>query len=140
MKKPILTAILIILALLVLAGGIYAAVRLCSPEEKAPSTSGILEVRDSGGEINTYTLTIEDTVAVYNLLNDPAWRKEAYAEYIPSHILTIGETKYLFELGGYFYSGFNIIYEDEEGTVNTGRTQKDDTMLRQIMEIFAKYE
>ncbi len=140
MKKPILTALLIILALIILAGGIYAAVRLCGPEAKEPLTPGELRVHSGSWDYVSYTLSQEDTDAVYDLLTDATWEEQYYAEYVPTHTLVIGDVKYLFNFGEYFYKGFNIIYEGPDGTVQTGRTQKDETLIRKIEAIFAKYE
>ena len=140
MKKSIIKPVILIFALLVLTGGIYAAVRLCGPEVKEPLTPGELRVHSESWDYVSYTLSQEDTEAVYAILTDAAWEEQHYAEYLPTHTLVIGETKYLFDFGEYFYKGFNIIYESPDGTVQTGRTQKDETLIRKIEAIFAKYE
>ncbi len=139
MKKSIIKPVILIFALLVLTGGIYAAVRLWNPGEK-PLSPGELRVHSGSWDYVSYTLSQEDTEAVYALLTDAAWEEQHYAEHLPTHTLVIGETKYLFDFGEYFYKGFNIIYEGPDGTVQTGRTQKDETLIRKIEAIFAKYE
>ncbi len=140
MKRSVIKPMILFFALLVLIGGIYAAVQLSDHGEKEMLSPGELRVHSGSWDYVPHTLSQEDTEAVYALLTDATWDEQFYAEYVPTHTLMIGETKYLFDFGEYFYKGFNIIYEGSDGTVQTGRTQKDETLIRQIEAIFAKYE
>ncbi len=108
---------------------------------EALSSPGKLEVRDPADEQRgeSHLLSVEDTAALCKLLLDSAWVQEEYAEFVPTHVLTLGNVKYQFYLpnDGQDYPGFNYIQGN--GAVYGGKRDPAGSLLPQIAAIFSRY-
>ena len=47
-----------------------------------------------------HTLSVEDTIWLYNHLTGLSWQEGMYAEYVPTHTLTLWNGEYRFEFTG----------------------------------------
>lgn len=108
---------------------------------EALSSPGRLEVRDPAdeGRGESHLLSAEDTAALCKLLLDSAWVQEEYAEYVPTHVLTLGNVRYQFYLpgDGRDYPGFNYIQGN--GAVYGGKRDPAGDLMPQIAAVFSRY-
>lgn len=108
---------------------------------EALSSPGKLEVRDPADEERgkAFLLSAEDTAALCRLLLDAAWVQEEYAEFVPTHVLTLGEIEYRFYLpgDGQDYPGFSYIQDN--GAVYGGKRDQTGDLMPQMEAIFAQY-
>lgn len=91
-------------------------------------------VLETNGE--TYVLSVEDTIWLYNHLTHLDWYDGMYAEYIPTHTLTLWNGEYRFELPeGEFHNGINYVCGDSY----MGNHQVNPILMQLISERFASY-
>lgn len=89
-------------------------------------------VLETNGE--TYVLSVEDTIWLYNHLTHLDWYDGMYAEYVPTHTLTLWNGEYRFELPeGEFHNGINYVCGDSY----MGNHQVNPLLMRLIYERFA---
>lgn len=115
--------------------------RLALRLNEVPSQA-VLKVYDENSpndeeKVRTYTLSAEDTVALYLILSDSVWEQGVYAEYAPTHSLTLwcGEYRFYLPRDGQGYDGVNYV----NGNTYSGMCDPDGLMLPRIQGIFAKY-
>ena len=91
-------------------------------------------VLETNGE--TYVLSVEDTIWLYNHLTHLDWYDGMYAEYVPTHTLTLWNGEYRFELPeGEFHNGINYVCGDSY----MGNHQVNPILMQLISERFASY-
>lgn len=91
-------------------------------------------VLETNGE--TYILSVEDTIWLYNHLTHLDWYDGMYAEYVPTHTLTLWNGEYRFELPeGEFHNGINYVCGDSY----MGNHQVNPILMQLISERFASY-
>lgn len=91
-------------------------------------------VLETNGE--TYVLSVEDTIWLYNHLTHLDWYDGMYAEYVPTHTLTLWNGEYRFELPeGEFHNGINYVCGDSY----MGNHQVNPLLMQLISERFASY-
>lgn len=91
-------------------------------------------VLETGGE--TCILSVEDTIWFYNHLTHLDWQDGMYAEYVPTHILTLWNGEYRFYLpDGDLHNGINYVC----GDAYLGSHQLKPSLLQLIYERFADY-
>lgn len=91
-------------------------------------------VLEANGE--TYILSAEDTIWLYNHLTGIDWLDGLYAEYVPTHTLTLWNGEYRFELPeGEFHNGINYVCGDSY----MGNHQLNPLLMQLIYERFAAY-
>ncbi len=102
----------------------------------------ILKVYDENSPFNddaasVYTLSAEDTTTLYLLLRDVNWKTGQYAEYIPTHSLTLwcGEYRFYLPKDAQKYDGVNYV----SGDVYSGMWDTEGLILPKIQDIFSKY-
>lgn len=88
-------------------------------------------VLEADGE--SCTLSVEDTIWLYSHLTGLSWQEGMYAEYVPTHTLTLWNGEYRFELpDGNFHNGINYLCGDSV----LGNHQVEPTLMRLIYERF----
>ena len=91
-------------------------------------------VLETNGE--TYVLSVEDTIWLYNHLTHLDWYDGMYAEYVPTHTLTLWNGEYRVELPeGEFHNGINYVCGDSY----MGNHQVNPLLMQLISERFASY-
>lgn len=91
-------------------------------------------VLETKGE--SYTLSVEDTIWLYNCLTNLSWQDGLYAEYVPTHTLKLWNGEYRFELpDGNFHNGINYVYGDSY----MGNHQIEPGLMQLIYKRFAVY-
>ena len=91
-------------------------------------------VLETNGE--THILSVEDTIWLYNHLTHLDWYDGMYAEYVPTHTLTLWNGEYRFELPeGEFHNGINYVCGDSY----MGNHQLNPLLMQLIYECFAAY-
>lgn len=91
-------------------------------------------ILESNGE--SWTLSVEDTIWLYNHLTGLDWQDGLYAEYVPTHTLTLWNGEYRFELPeGEFHNGINYVCGDSY----MGNHQVNPILMQLIYERFAAY-
>ena len=92
------------------------------------------DVLETKGE--SYTLSVEDTIWLYNCLTNLSWQDGLYAEYVPTHTLKLWNGEYRFELpDGNFHNGINYVYGDSY----MGNHQIEPGLMQLIYKRFAVY-
>jgi len=85
-------------------------------------------------EGEAHTLSVEDTIWLYNKLTGMSWEAGMYAEYVPTHTLILWNGEYRFYLpDGDFYNGINYVC----GDAYFGSHRLEPTLLQLIYERFA---
>lgn len=91
-------------------------------------------ILESNGE--SWILSVEDTIWLYNHLTGIDWQEGLYAEYVPTHTLTLWNGEYRFELPeGEFHNGINYVCGDSY----MGNHQLNPLLIQLIYERFAAY-
>ena len=91
-------------------------------------------ILESNGE--SWILSVEDTIWLYNHLTGIDWQDGLYAEYVPTHTLTLWNGEYRFELlEGAFHNGINYVCGDSY----MGSHQIDPILMELINEMFERY-
>lgn len=91
-------------------------------------------ILESNGE--SWILSVEDTIWLYNHLTGIDWQDGLYAEYVPTHTLTLWNGEYRFELPeGEFHNGINYVCGDSY----MGNHQLNPLLIQLIYERFAAY-
>lgn len=91
-------------------------------------------VLETNGE--SCTLSVEDTIWLYNGLSALFWEDGLYAEYIPTHTLTLWNGEYRFYLpDGDFHNGINYVCGDSY----MGNHQLEPAWIQFIADRFAAY-
>lgn len=89
---------------------------------------------ETNGE--THILSVEDTIWLYNHLTHLDWYDGMYAEYVPTHTLTLWNGEYRFELPeGEFHNGINYVCGDSY----MGNHQINPLLMQLIYERFTAY-
>lgn len=91
----------------------------------------------NGENAQTYTLSEEDTAALYVILSSCDWQEDLYAEFVPTHSLNLWCGEYRFELpeDGTGCGAINYVNGDDRAVSN----DPDGVVLQQILKVFAKY-
>lgn len=91
-------------------------------------------VLESEGEC--CTLTVEDTIWMYTFLTNLPWIDGMYAEYIPTHTLTLWNGEYRFYLPeGDLHNGVNYVC----GSSHLGSHQINPTSIQLLYQCFTSY-
>lgn len=91
-------------------------------------------VLEAGGE--SCILSVEDTVWLYSHLTGIDWQEGMYAEYVPTHTLTLWNGEYRFALSdGRFHNGINYVC----GDFYAGSHELNPLLIQLISERFAGY-
>ncbi len=87
---------------------------------------------------SVYPLSAEDTAALYPLLHDINWKTGLYAEYIPTHSLTLwcGECRFYLPKDAQKYDEINYV----NGDAYRGMQDPEGRILPRIQNIFSKYD
>lgn len=89
----------------------------------------VLETEDG-----QFTLSVQDTIWLYNNLTGLGWEEGMYAEYVPTHTLILWNGEYRFCLpNGEFHNGINYVC----GDAYMGNHQVNPLLMRLIYERFA---
>lgn len=104
------------------------------------SKAAVLEIVNIESENNKFTLTTEETNLLRTILYDITWKECPYAEYVPTHIITLDNVEYRFEIIDVndYYNGFNFVkvYGGEYG----GKESVSQENMNKIIEIILKYK
>ncbi len=109
--------------------------RLALKMDKVPAAA-TLKVSQGEGKETTYTLTSEDTAALYQALSDCDWEEGLHAEFVPTHRLQLWCGEYSFELPADEGGAINYVNGDEFAVCN----DLDEGVLQWVQKVFAKYE
>ena len=116
--------------------------RLALKRNEVPAPA-ILKVYDENHPFaddaaSVYPLSAEDTATLYLLLHDVNWKTGEYAEYIPTHSLTLwcGEYRFYLPKDAQRYDGVNYV----NGEVYGGMQDPEGRILPKIQDIFSKYK
>lgn len=102
--------------------------RLALELEIVPAQA-VLETEDG-----QFTLSVKDTIWLYNNLTGLDWEEGMYAEYVPTHTLILWNGEYHFCLpNGEFHNGINYVC----GVAYMGNHQVNPLLMRLIYERFA---
>ena len=102
--------------------------RLALALEIVPAQA-VLETEDG-----QFTLSVKDTIWLYNYLTCLDWEEGMYAEYVPTHTLILWNGEYHFFLpNGEFHNGINYVC----GVAYMGNHQVNPLLMRLIYERFA---
>lgn len=81
-----------------------------------------------------HTLSVEDTIWLYNHLTGLSWQEGMYAEYVPTHTLTLWNGEYRFEFtGDSLHNGINYVC----GNTAMGNHRLDPLLMQLIHELFS---
>jgi len=104
--------------------------RLALEMEIIPSR-GVLQTGEE-----THTLSVEDTIWLYNHLTGLSWQEGMYAEYVPTHTLTLWNGEYRFEfISDSLHNGINYVC----GDTAMGNHRLDPLLIQLIHELFSAY-
>lgn len=108
--------------------------RLALLLEKVPSCATL---KTSDGK--SCTLSVKDTIWLFQELHSNVWCSAEYAEYIPYYTLTLWGTEYRFAEKASEYNGFNMVTSSGEYIGAQGKDNNTFLDLDLIIELFESY-